>query len=524
MPKVACPPHQVYHKNSKKCVNIGSDEFQKILEKDLFAFNAYSKKIDKFLATQSNAPKCPENKVYNKYTKRCVTINSQSYFKALKDHPDVFDDQKDKISKMVITKIKKTTNPKLLIKKPVVAPSTKTTNLLKKLPSINTYYANLAKLPPRNRYYADKAKLPPRNRYYADKAKMTPVNKNTVVPALKNIKKAKNVFGKLISKKIQNVPSKYLKKQVLKINTFGDHRIDSMRKLIYSLPYREYSPNDIFKKKIPATRSVNMSYTVPSSDERYYKDVLKIDPTKHVLDLKWYHECQKYIDTLSAKEKWALRGYSYKGDVYVNLTERKMKIDFKNFSLVPFVYEFFQMVLDGRFPHKDFDKKDIDQYLKDGDVNKLNQLSEKFYKLKLDVNVKKELVSRLNNTLTNVIKRAPPVTSTMTVFRGVKDSFFTKSDYKNNKVNEVYLNKGYVSTSMSWNQSLNSFSGSACCFSVITILPGTRCLPLLGLSKFSQEMEILLNKDTKFLVRRKFIAPKPNNSYSKMKFSHIIVT
>ena len=490
MPKVGCPSHQVYYKNSKKCINIGSDEFQKVLEKDLFAFDAYTKKIEKFFASKNNAPKCPDKKVYNKYTKRCVIINSQSYYKALKDHPDVFDDQKDKISKMFVTKIKKNINPKLLIPKVVLAPTQNSNKMLKT--------KNL------------KPHTPTQNSNKVLKTK---------IPVKKNIK---DILTKLLKNKMKNAPSKYFTKKI-PVNTINTIELLKGTKITYNLPYRPYAYIDIHRRKLNKAKLKYMTYTVDSTNDRYFKNVLNIDVSKELIDLKWYYNCQKYIDNLTPKEKWALKGYSYKGDVYVNLTERNIKIDYNNFSLTPFVYEFFEMILDGEFEDKAYDKDTIKKLL-NKPSDELSDLSNKFTTSIISLGLKKRLIEKFNNTLTNVIKKSPVVTTPMTVFRGIKDSFFTKSDYKNNKVNELYINKGYVSTSMNWSASMNNFTGFGCCFSVITILPGTRCLPLLGISNFLDEMEILLNKDTKFLIRRKFEAPKTASLTGKIKFSHIIVT
>ena len=134
MPKVACPSHQVYSKKYKKCVNIGSDEYFKILEENPASFDVYEKKIMKFMQpkpVEQPGVKCPKpKKVYNKNTKRCVEIGSQTYYKALKKDPTVFDDQKDKISLLLIKKDKKI-NKKLL--EPVVTKLNKNSKAGKKL-------------------------------------------------------------------------------------------------------------------------------------------------------------------------------------------------------------------------------------------------------------------------------------------------------------------------------------------------------------------------------------------------------
>ncbi len=519
MPKVACPAHQVYHKESKKCVDIGGPEFQKILEKDLFAFDSYTSKIEKFFAKNNmNAKKdkCPPNKVYNKHTKRCVIIYSQSYNNALtKDHL-VFADQKDKIKTYAASLTKTKTHKALLIHKPTVAPKKNANKLLKKVNGslFNNFLNNNINVEATNKNLVGNSPKP----------NVVP-KKNVNVVNLKNKKKVNQIFTKLIKSKIKNVPSKYLNKKVK-----GEQKIENLpmyekRTLNYSLPYRKISLNDIIKNVKGNLSMYTLNYDVVDAKRRYYENVLNIDITKGMIDMNWWKKSILYIDGLSPRQKWSLRGYSFKGDVYLNLMERKMSINWLNFDLSPFVYEFFDMVINDGYKFYGFDKDVISKALKDNDSKNIEELMKKFLKnVKLfNVSVKKLLVQKLNKTLSNVIKNAPAVTKTMTVYRGVKDSFFTKSDYKNNKVNEVYLNKGYVSTSTNWSKSLSSFTGTSCCFSVITLLPGTRCLPIMGLSQFAEEAEILLNKDTKFLIRRKFKAAKPTGIGS-MKFSHIIAT
>jgi hypothetical protein len=43
---------------------------------------------------------------------------------------------------------------------------------------------------------------------------------------------------------------------------------------------------------------------------------------------------------------------------------------------------------------------------------------------------------------------------------------------------------------------------------VLTILPGTRLLPMTGLSQINRELEFLLNTDSKMLIRASNIVPK----------------
>lgn len=146
-----------------------------------------------------------------------------------------------------------------------------------------------------------------------------------------------------------------------------------------------------------------------------------------------------------------------------------------------------------------------------------------------------QLIKSLSDTISSTIKKSPSTTKPMVVFRGVTDSFFTTNNYKGvHKKDEVYYNKGFVSTSVNYRSALNSFTKqeNECCFKVITVLPGTKCVPLTGLTHFQNELEILFDKNVKFIIRDKYTAKIPtrarvnltnNPNYIQMKIANIII-
>jgi hypothetical protein len=103
--------------------------------------------------------------------------------------------------------------------------------------------------------------------------------------------------------------------------------------------------------------------------------------------------------------------------------------------------------------------------------------------------------------LNTIIKNSPPLKRQMVVFRGVKDDYYLKGHK-----NHFYKNSGFVSTSLSYDKAL-IFSGedkankAICCLKRIVLLPGTRVLYISGLSKFPQEMEILMSPDSVYYLK-----------------------
>lgn len=87
----------------------------------------------------------------------------------------------------------------------------------------------------------------------------------------------------------------------------------------------------------------------------------------------------------------------------------------------------------------------------------------------------------------------------MVVYRGLHEH--DDSIVTSNTVNKIYKSKGFVSTSLDYKTAIqfkNRKFGKY--LQRITILPGTRVFPLMTLSPFPNEAEILLGSNSKFYV------------------------
>jgi hypothetical protein len=82
----------------------------------------------------------------------------------------------------------------------------------------------------------------------------------------------------------------------------------------------------------------------------------------------------------------------------------------------------------------------------------------------------------------------------MIVYRGVKDDYYLKG----NK-NHIYKTDSFVSTSINLPSALR-FAGKKCCFKRITLLPGTKTVLLAGISKYKNEIELLLGSKAQFYI------------------------
>ena len=440
---------------------------------------------------------CGDDKVYSVKTRRCIKIGSQTYKSMLKKFPGIFDSQREKIKMWE-------TGKKLL--KPVVEKK----KSFKRLPPVRV--SQLTK-----EVFMRKARKVLRNATFKSLDAPTHTNE-TKIPPYVLIKKQYDVH----------------------LNYFD------------YFPSGNISPLSFEHKPSLTRKRFLLQFYRDNISSHFYKYMLKSNLNPEFIDIEWFIDMQRYISKLSVRERFALMAYTQHGDVYVNFMERDLKLDPKRINILPLFYEFIMYMSDPKKQRADVfakDSPDVKYFLDKSPKEYTDAINEKsgatmwtmYYKYNslitphFKIGFPLILIKNLSNTISSVIKKSPPTRKPMVVFRGVKDSFFTADDYSSkSKSTEVYYNKGFVSTSIKHTVALNTFTslGGGCCFKVITILPGTRCMPLIGLTHYPMEVEILLDRNVKYIIRDKYQATIPTSAKSsvtnkgspvKMKISDIII-
>jgi hypothetical protein len=510
-------------------------------------------------------PTCSTHEVYNKNTNRCVLISGSTYKAALKKDPSVFNEYAQKIAYWMTTY------------GPAAKPLKKTVSSNNKAAKISSFmqaYGNPLKA---------KVVTPL-------KAKVvTPLKANSakvVTPLKANSAKAKTVKVRLPPVKVsKRVKELFMKKASKFLRTRDLITLDVLKYTDLSkippyvlikksteirLMYFDYFPRGVSGETVnvsPLTfnhtpkllnRSVTaIQYSTDNISSHFYRHILQSEKNQDMIDTKWFISMQDYISKLSDRQRYAIYSYTYKGDVYVNRLERGQTIDYNEISLSTIFFEFVHTMSlgvesagsifksyqsDAQFEAfkmiRVWDEQNYNELLNDRSGVKMFVFRNKFIRDMKSVNFRprfmKMLVEKLADTISGVISGAPPTTKTMVVFRGVKDSFFTANDFSVKPKNEVFKNKGFVSTAINHRTALTQFTSipAACCFKVITVLPGTRCLPIMGLTAFAGETEILFNRNVKFIIRDKYKADIPrrpkgdllnNGQPIKMKIAEITV-
>ncbi len=173
----------------------------------------------------------------------------------------------------------------------------------------------------------------------------------------------------------------------------------------------------------------------------------------------WSNNTYTFITTGSFDYYGIIRDEAYMGDkysLYVNSLPRELKESLFNYTTSQY--------------------KDINTYLRTGSLSgKSASLEERTI----------QNIANIDQAFLN----AEPLMETLTLYRGQEE--------------EIFDTKGFTSTTYNVGRTSNFVDGvSRCCMYVITVLPGSKILPLAVLSEEPSEAEVLLDRKARFVITK----------------------
>lgn len=323
----------------------------------------------------------------------------------------------------------------------------------------------------------------------------------------------------------------------------------NVKKTVVTLEYKEYFKNInpfTFGPRGAKKQKKKLTFYDDETSAFFHKYMLKRYIAPDVIDTKWFASVQSYISTLGNRERYAVFAYTKNPGPYQSLKNNKRSVR----GTVPvdmLFYEFIHYMADSKNPRTGIIMNDkvSDSWMASTEqsvVYALLMMKPIEYQKLLSRVFPEDvfmiyrqfttyvssstftksfiatLFSRYNDVLDRVIRKAPPLTKPMVVYRRiVKDKKPVPGD--------VFKMEDFLVTAIESRDEYRKVKGQ-CCFDVMTILPGTRCLPLLGLS--DAPPSVLLNRGTKLIVRDVISGPAPvYNAYKpprsvKMTNKHIV--
>lgn len=471
--------------------------------------------------------KCPEDKIYNPETKRCIASSGPTAKQIVKKYKEGILQllEEDLLKLNLKTKTPSPPKPKIQSpfktdekKKLKLKPKTHPMKTINNFGTINQKIQISDKLKAKIHNYVLKWKNKKYNDsyYYSsknhkdfcttknlDKLDASVVSSKTSIQFV--IKKMKGIFP--FNSKLLNTPKQ----------SFTHELVTG-----YTIDYNNYNIFNIINK----TQNV--------VDSLYFENII---------DSEWLKSMNDYIQNLSTKDLFTIIGYSHYGDV---LSNNYLRQKFQKKSFLSEIYTHDKWISNYYplfFQALDYLNtiSDLNTILKDNtnptvtispgviNTNSLNKTEVELFNkalplnkyleaLKTDKNISIEVkyivfynigkyISFSNfwqktlklfiEDLNRIINNSPSIKKPTVVYRGVKDD-----KYMIGTQNNLYKTNGFVSTSININSALK-FAGANCCLKRITLLPGTKCLLMAGISKYQDEIEILLNKDTQFYITAK---------------------
>lgn len=206
-----------------------------------------------------------------------------------------------------------------------------------------------------------------------------------------------------------------------------------------------------------------------------------------IIDVKWMVAQDKYIRNLSSRELLTVYGYSYHGDTWAHAYLEK-RLNVPKFQKEINSYEFFPFY----FQARDFYK------LKSGVGTADTDYAAVIARVKSETD-RNNIFSIINmwiNELNLIIKKSPTVTQTFITFRGQKDE-----KYLDGAVDNIYTTERFCSTSVKGSVAIGFAAGNS--YQRISILKGSKCLLMFGVTKFTNEFEVLIPRGSTYQVQKK---------------------
>jgi hypothetical protein len=256
------------------------------------------------------------------------------------------------------------------------------------------------------------------------------------------------------------------------------------------------------------SRSVSIHYTEYILQQqllfRYGRNINSMNNMRisDIIDKDWMVAQDHYIRTLAPRQLFTIYGYSLHGDKIAHsyLDGRFVMSKFKVSNSNAYFPFFFQA--------REFYKIDSGYVRNDYNVVISRLQSEE------SKSVIESIIKMFINELNEIIRKSPSVTRTFITFRGNKDDM-----YLTGSVDNTYTTERFCSSSVIGDIGYKFSEGHV--LQRITILKGSKCLLMFGITKFAEELEVLLPRGSTYRIVKKRTSVKNTKNIDPLKPTYI---
>jgi hypothetical protein len=271
-----------------------------------------------------------------------------------------------------------------------------------------------------------------------------------------------------------------------------------------------------------------LSELFPEEYDEELRRIKILATQSEAIDIDWINAQNEYISKLPKRDILTAIGYTYTGDVVLNSylkgtfdivkyqeelnKEVRLKYSSRHKIWLKRIYPFFTQIVDVVYKDSDYGYESYLECLGLIQTLPVEKWYEVFEMYKLDMQ--------------RIIAGAPTNKKQIVVWRGVKEKRL--HDYKESS-NDVYnLVDQFSSTTLNLNVARDftgyrDDNGIICCLLQINILPGIHSLFMLGLSYLKEEYEILLNINSKYLIKENKVINTSNSRPTLTAITKVVV-
>lgn len=209
---------------------------------------------------------------------------------------------------------------------------------------------------------------------------------------------------------------------------------------------------------------------------------------------EFLHNQDEFIKSLSIRELYNLKHYTYQGDkLIVEFINKKFSIEFLDINYNSSTLLYFQF-LDYFSQNPIFEGQQINI---DNSQEFLRFISRNFKKFSIDIY--NQAITSYIHELNEIFKKAPKTKEILYVYRGVKDNYISKEVSKN-KSRGFFVSNRFTSTTLFLASAISFIKTPDSVLYEIKIEKGLPVIFLNGISFISEEFEVLLPINSTFYI------------------------
>jgi hypothetical protein len=276
------------------------------------------------------------------------------------------------------------------------------------------------------------------------------------------------------------------------------------RPTAFKVPINRYNAS-VPRKATPQKEHINLGTYNSGTFGKKVQNGIVLGTRQSNFDMSWFEAQNRYIKSLNDDDFWTLMSYTNRSHSWIGPYIRSNKRTVPHFTgtsttgthIIPMFSQFRKFVETKAWPGKNISPW-VETFKTQNKQEKQQYTTYRRQIGYIPAVVRRWMLDQYQQDLHRIIKAAPVNTKRMVLYRGNSTNIFQGTFGK------WFKNKGFISTAFELSHAMG-YAGQD--LTRITVLPGTHMILVAGLNQWNPkgEYEIILNDDTRYLIRKRDI-------------------